>query len=130
MVCLGALARPSLPRFVNSNLNPQNLMIKKLIALSVALLLAVASWAAVNANTADEAALRGVKGLGKKAAAAIVAERTANGPFKDFADLTKRVKHIGKKRAAKLQAEGLVVEPAEAPAAAPAAPAAGEKAAK
>ncbi len=49
--------------------------------------------AAVNVNTALKADLQKVPGIGAKMADAIIAAR----PFKDEADLVKRVKGIGKK---------------------------------
>lgn len=50
----------------------------------------------VNVNTADELTLsRALVGVGAKKAAAIVADREANGPFAELADLV-RVKGIGK----------------------------------
>lgn len=53
--------------------------------------------APVNINTADAATIdAAMKGVGKKSAAAIVAYRIKNGPFKRVDDLTK-VKGIGPK---------------------------------
>src|SRR5687767_7155046 len=43
----------------------------------------------VNINTADEAALTSVKGIGKSRAKAILAYREKNGAFKSVDDLTK-----------------------------------------
>lgn len=52
--------------------------------------------APVDINTADVKTLdQGLKGVGEKAAQAIVDYRTKNGPFKSVDDLTK-VKGIGK----------------------------------
>ena len=56
----------------------------------------------VNLNTADEAMLRGVKGIGPVKAKAIVAYRQQNGPFKSVDDL-KKVKGIGDKTLAQLK---------------------------
>lgn len=56
------------------------------------LLLLCWSWqagAAVNVNTADEAQLRTVKGLGEAKARAIVEYRKQNGPFRSLDDLAK-----------------------------------------
>lgn len=50
----------------------------------------------VNINTADEAALSAVKGVGKSKAKAIIAYRQENGEFKSVDDLTK-VKGIKEK---------------------------------
>ena len=50
----------------------------------------------VNINTADEAALVKIKGIGQKKAEAIIAYRKANGNFKSIEDVGK-VKGIGPK---------------------------------
>lgn len=50
----------------------------------------------VNINTADEAALTAVKGIGQSKAKAIIAYREKNGPFKTVDELTK-VKGIKEK---------------------------------
>jgi competence protein ComEA len=73
--------------------------------------------AAVDVNTANEDALRGVKGIGPARAKAILDERGAHGPFKDASDLGKRVKGMGGHTVERLQAEGLSIGPANAPAA-------------
>ncbi|NOT58268.1 MAG: helix-hairpin-helix domain-containing protein [Deltaproteobacteria bacterium] len=58
--------------------------------------------AKVNINTADEAALTSVKGIGKTRAKAIIAYREANGAFTSVDDLTK-VKGIKEKALAKFK---------------------------
>ena len=65
----------------------------------VTLLMSAGAWAGpVNVNHADAATLmKELHGIGEKRAAAIVSERTANGPYKDAADLGKRVSGIGQK---------------------------------
>ena len=85
-------------------------MIKKLM-LAVAALVATmgVAFAQVDVNKADAAALDGVKGVGPTTSKAIIAERTKNGEFKDWADFEKRVKGVGEKRAAKLSQAGLQV---------------------
>ncbi len=83
-------------------------MLKKLIALLMAMF-AAAAFAAVDVNTADTAALDGVKGIGPAIAAKITAERTKGGKFKDWDDLIGRVSGIGDKTAAKLSEAGLTV---------------------
>ena len=50
---------------------------------------AKATAAKVNINTADEAGLMSVKGIGEKRAKAIIEYRQKNGPFKTVDDLTK-----------------------------------------
>jgi competence protein ComEA len=93
-------------------------MIKKVIA-AFALAMAVGSvFAAVDVNTANTDALRGIKGIGPAKAKAILDERDAHGPFKDAAELGKRVKGMGGKTVERLQAEGLTVGPASKTAAA------------
>lgn len=86
-------------------------MIRKLLA-AAALVAAVGhAFAAVDVNTANEDALRGIKGIGPARAKAIVDERSAHGPFKDSADLGQRVKGLGGHTIEHLQAEGLSVGP-------------------
>jgi competence protein ComEA len=63
---------------------------------------APAAAAKVNLNTADQATLVSVKGIGKKRAQAIIEYREKNGPFKTVDDLTK-VKGIGDKQLAQLK---------------------------
>lgn len=50
--------------------------------------------ALVDLNTADQALLMSLPGIGEKLSLAILSEREANGPFRDVQDLT-RVKGIG-----------------------------------
>ena len=85
-------------------------MIKKIIVAVLFFLgtLGVA-FAQVEVNKADETALSGVKGIGKKTAQAIVEERTQNGNFKSWDDFQSRVKGIGGKKAQKLSDNGLTV---------------------
>lgn len=56
----------------------------------------------VNINTADEASLEALKGIGETKAKAIIEYRQKNGPFKTVDDL-KNVKGIGDKLAAQLK---------------------------
>jgi competence protein ComEA len=85
-------------------------MLKKLLMLCLAFMLSVGSaFAAVDVNTADEAALDSVKGLGPVKSKAIVDERTKNGPFKDADDLANRVKGLGVKSVTKLEENGLTI---------------------
>jgi competence protein ComEA len=80
-------------------------------------LLAAKAWA-VDANTATEAELDGVKGLGPSQTARILQAREQT-PFKDWADFMARVKGIKPPTAAKLSHHGLTVnaQPYTAPAA-------------
>lgn len=86
-------------------------MLKKLLMLVVALSLSLtaALAAAVEVNTADQAALESVKGLGPVKSKAIIDERAKNGPFKDADDLANRVKGLGAKSVANLEAAGLTI---------------------
>jgi len=83
-------------------------MLKKILALLVALYAAVAMAAAVDVNKATDAELDAVKGIGPVTTKAITAERK-KGAFKDWQDFIDRVKGVGEARAAKLSAEGLTV---------------------
>ena len=82
-------------------------MLKKILAV-LAMLYAVAAFAAVDVNKASAAELDGVKGIGPGTSKTILAERK-KGEFKDWADFIARVKGVGEARAAKLSAEGLTV---------------------
>ncbi|WP_322056643.1 ComEA family DNA-binding protein [Paraburkholderia sp. J63] len=96
-------------------------MIKKLLAAAALVAASLAAvgqvFAAVDVNTANEDALRGIKGIGPARAKAILDERSAHGPYKDASDLGKRVKGLGGHTVDRLQAEGLSVGPANAQAA-------------
>jgi competence protein ComEA len=67
------------------------------------------AFAAVDVNTANSDALRGIKGIGPAKAKAILDERQAHGPFKDAGDLSTRVKGMGGKTVQRLEAEGLTI---------------------
>ncbi|WP_321784696.1 ComEA family DNA-binding protein [Burkholderia pyrrocinia] len=86
-------------------------MLKKLLMLFVALSLSLAAGfaAAVEVNSADQAALESVKGLGPVKSKAIIDERTKNGPFKDADDLASRVKGLGTKSVGHLEENGLTI---------------------
>ncbi len=58
------------------------------------LFLFISAFAAVNINSADEAALESVNGIGRAKAAAIIKYRKDHGPFKTLNELLK-VKGIG-----------------------------------
>lgn len=92
-------------------------MLKKLLMLFVALVLSLSAGfaAAVEVNSADQAALESVKGIGPVHAKAIIDERTRNGPFKDADDLANRVKGIGQKSVKNLEAAGLTINGSSAP---------------
>jgi competence protein ComEA len=92
-------------------------MLRKLVLLLAALLVTMSTAFAgpVDANTADQATLQTLKGLGPVKSKAIVDERTKNGPFKDANDLANRVTGLGPKSVSKLEAEGLTVGGSSAP---------------
>lgn len=87
------------------------MLIKKTLALLLSLASAVA-MAAVDVNTASEADLDSVKGIGPGTSGKMLEQRKT-GKFKDWSDLIARVPGIGDKRAAKLSAEGLTVNGAK-----------------
>lgn len=64
---------------------------------------------AIDLNQASEQELQAVSGIGPKTAAMIVNERTRGGSFTSLSDLSDRVRGIGPKKAAALQAAGLKV---------------------
>lgn len=90
-------------------------MFKRFLSFAVAfaaacpLLFVQAAGLDVDVNTADEAALRAIKGIGPARAKAIVSERAAGGPFKDADDLRQRVKGLGGQTVERLRAEGLTL---------------------
>lgn len=86
-------------------------MFKRILFLVAPLVAAFVSFCAhaVDVNTADEAALRAVKGIGPAKARAIVEERATGGPFMDAGDLSRRVKGMGGQTVERLRAEGLTV---------------------
>ncbi len=77
--------------------------------------------AAVNVNTATQAELETLKGVGPAKAKAIIEDRSKNGPFKSVDDLD-RVKGFGKKSVDKLRNDltissaGVVAPTVKAPA--------------
>ena len=82
-------------------------MWKKILAV-LAMLYAVASFAAVDVNKANAAELDSVKGIGPAISSKIIDERK-KGNFKDWQDFIARVKGVGESNAAKFSAEGLRV---------------------
>lgn len=77
--------------------------------LGMSMTLAGSALAAVDVNSADEAALTTVKGIGPAMAHRIVEERGKQGAFKDANDLAERVKGLGPKSVVRLQGEGLLI---------------------
>ena len=85
-------------------------MLKKIVMFVFASsMFAGAALAAVEVNSADQAALDGIAGVGPATSKAIMAEREKHGNFKDWPDLERRVKGIGGRNAVKLSAAGLTV---------------------
>jgi len=93
-------------------------MFKKFLVLAALTAAFSQVWAAVDVNTANEAALLGIRGIGPAKAKAILAERDAHGPYQDAVDLSKRVKGLGGHTVERLQSEGLAIAPSKPAAAA------------
>ena len=98
-------------------------MLKKCVLVVVAAwssLMLLPALAAVEINTADQAQLDTITGIGPATSRAILEERKKNGNFRDWADLAQRVRGVGERNSVKLSAAGLVVngQPRQAPAAA------------
>lgn len=82
-------------------------MFKKLLAALLAFT-AIAAFAAVDVNKATQAELEEIKGIGPAMSTRILAERK-KAAFKDWADMSERVKGIGEGNAKKFSAAGLTV---------------------
>ncbi len=82
-------------------------MLKKILAV-LAMLYAVAAFAAVDVNKATAAELDSIKGIGPGISTKILDERK-KGAFKDWQDFVERVKGVGEGNAAKFSAEGMTV---------------------
>ncbi|NML14163.1 ComEA family DNA-binding protein [Azohydromonas caseinilytica] len=85
-------------------------------AVLAATLTAPLALAAVDVNTATQAQLEQLRGIGVTMSEKLLAER-ARQPFADWADLIKRVPGVSAKSAARLSEQGLRVgeQPYEAP---------------
>ncbi len=80
-------------------------MLKKLFgSLLLSFCLAGTTFASVDINTASQAELESVKGIGPSRARAIIDYRQKNGPFRNVDDLAK-VKGIGPASVEKMRAE-------------------------
>ncbi|RTZ40996.1 DUF655 domain-containing protein [Candidimonas sp. SYP-B2681] len=66
---------------------------------------------AIDVNSASQEQLQGMRGIGPKTAQIIIDERTRAGRYESFEDLSDRVKGIGPKKVASLQAAGLTLGP-------------------
>nr|WP_315495850.1 helix-hairpin-helix domain-containing protein [uncultured Rhodoferax sp.] len=80
---------------------------RQLAVCAFSVLISASAWA-LDVNSATEAQLDSVKGLGPSSTGRILQAREA-GPFKDWADFMARVKGIKGSAASKLSAEGLTV---------------------
>lgn len=83
-------------------------MFKKFAAALAAMVFAIASFAAVDANKGTAAELDGLKGIGPAMSKRIIDARTTS-QFKDWPDLMSRVKGVKAKTASKLSNQGLTV---------------------
>jgi competence protein ComEA len=83
-------------------------MRRAMLSLSLLLCFSAAVWASADANTASEAELDGVRGLGPSTTARILAARDS-GMFRDWKDFMQRVKGIKPATARKLSEGGLTV---------------------
>lgn len=84
-------------------------MLKKILLMLLTLAWFGTAWAAVDINTASEAQLQELKGIGPSTARAIVKDRSDHGAYKNDDDLTKRIKGMGPKSLAKLEGQGLTI---------------------
>ncbi len=83
-------------------------MFKQIILALGALVVAATAFAAVDINKASQAELESVKGIGPSLSTKILSERQ-KAPFKDWNDLTTRVKGVGDAAASKFSQNGLTV---------------------
>jgi len=102
-------------------------MLKRILA-ATAMLFAVVSYAAVDANKGSASEMDAVKGIGPAMSERII-EARKQGEFKNWDDFMARVKGVKDGRAAKLSAEGLTINGQAYMPAAATAPAAAPKAA-
>ena len=80
----------------------------KQIIIALGALVAATAFAAVDVNKASQAELESIKGIGPTLSAQILGERQ-KAPFKDWSDLTPRVKGVGDASASKFSQNGLTV---------------------
>lgn len=72
-------------------------------------MLAGCAVAATEVNTASQAELESLKGLGVTRVEQILAEREHNGPFTAAADLARRIPGFGRKSVQRLMQNGLAI---------------------
>ena len=82
--------------------------IAKLFTAALLALASAATFAAVDINKADQAALESIKGIGPSMSGKILDARKT-GSFKDWSDLQARVKGVRAGNSAKFSADGLTV---------------------
>ncbi|HTJ93438.1 MAG TPA: helix-hairpin-helix domain-containing protein [Pararobbsia sp.] len=103
-------------------------MMKKWLLVLLACLSFAIHASAVELNTATQADLEALKGIGPVKSKAIIDERAKNGPFKDADDFATRVKGIGDKTVVSLESQGLTINGSTAaPKGTPSAPASSKK---
>ncbi len=88
------------------------------LGLGMLLALCSAAQAAPDVNQASQAELESLPGIGPGASTRILEERQ-KGPFKDWADLMRRVKGLRETSAARLSLAGLTVNGQRYPARSP-----------
>lgn len=107
-----ALSIETIDKKLFQKLEWSNGMFKKFLPLIVAtcsVIFMQPAMAAVEINTADQAQLDSVAGIGPSTSRAILEERKKHGNFKDWNDLEQRVRGIGERNSIKLSAAGLTV---------------------
>lgn len=85
-------------------------MLKKIAGLFLALGFASLTWAQqIDLNKATETQLDALKGIGPVLTKQVISERT-KAPFKDWNDVTSRVKGIGEQKTSSLSQQGVRVQ--------------------
>jgi competence protein ComEA len=90
------------------NLTFRSIRMFKQLIVALGALIAATAFAAVDVNKADQAELESIKGIGPTISTQILGERK-KAPFKDWNDLTTRVKGVGDANAAKFSQNGLTL---------------------
>jgi len=80
----------------------------KQIIITLGAFVAATAFAAVDVNKASQAELESIKGIGPTISTQILGERQ-KAPFKDWSDLSARVKGVGEASARKFSQNGLTV---------------------
>jgi competence protein ComEA len=87
-----------------------NQLLRSLVFSVMVAVAGLASASPINVNTATQAELESIKGIGPSKAKTIIAERLDGGHFQDANDLQKRVRGIGMKSVEKMVDNGLTIE--------------------